>query len=607
MFKSIKASLSFLTLSEKIVWFSLVVARSTLAFLDIAAIAAIGYLATSLGSIASGGVGQKVEFAGIELPAVTSETIPLLTAIIIALFVLKSLLNIVLSGWAVFFVAKIESKAAKRISEIRFKGNLADARKYSVEEMMFAVTSGTSSAFNSILNSVNSIVSESVLFFSLIIMGFLFVDPSATIAALLYFGAVAVGLQLVLGPLTLKAQVKNFESSIKLTTSISNLLAVFRELTVSGKKNKFLGDIHSSKLIAANTAAKSSFLLTLPRHIVEVALILGISLFFLAQLLSGDIASSVGTIGVFLAGAFRLTTALLPLQASFLAIKTALPSAKIAQDILMGLPETVKRETKNLNTGEQITLIEQPIGALFENVTFLYPDTPSPALVNLNFTIEPGSQTALMGPSGAGKSTIADMLCLLLSPTSGRVLQITNSSSSELELSIGGRVSYVPQKPGMISGTILENVALGVEAESVDREEVISALESAHLGTLIKELPEGIDTSLGKLKDSLSGGQMQRLGLARAIYSKPNLLVMDEATSALDAESESEIQKTLEEMRGRVTVVVIAHRLNTIQHADKVILLEEGKVTDSGTFKELIARNPSVEKVVDLMRIDEGD
>jgi ATP-binding cassette subfamily C protein len=345
--------------------------------------------------------------------------------------------------------------------------------------------------------------------------------------------------------------------------------------------------------------------LSLPRHIIEVALILGLALFFLAQLLSGDIANSAGTIGVFLAGAFRLTTALLPLQASFLAIKTALPSAKIAHDILAGLPQLVEPETKNLNRAEQNTDIKQPIGAVFEDVTFSYPDSPAPALVNLNFTIEPGSQTALMGPSGAGKSTIADMLCLLLTPSSGRVFQITKSSSSEL--SIGGRVSYVPQKPGMISGTILENVALGVEPENVDREEVISALQAAHLGTLIKELPEGIDTSLGKLKDSLSGGQMQRLGLARAIYSKPNLLVMDEATSALDAESESEIQKTLEEMRGRVTVVVIAHRLNTIQHADKVILLEDGKVSDSGTFKELIARNPSVEKVVDLMRIDEGD
>jgi ATP-binding cassette subfamily C protein len=390
-----------------------------------------------------------------------------------------------------------------------------------------------------------------------------------------------------------------------LITSISNLLAVFRELTVSGKKRKYVGDIHSAKTEATNSAAKTALIASLPRHIIEAALIIGIALFFLAEVSSGDLASSAGKIGVFLAGAFRLTTALLPLQASFLAIKAALPSAKIAHDILQGLPELVERETKNLKTGEQSTHIEQPIGAVFEDVTFSYPDSSSPALLNLNFTIEPGSQTALMGPSGAGKSTIADMLCLLLTPTSGRVFQITNSS--KLERSIGGRVSYVPQKPGMISGTILENVALGVEPERVDREEVISALQAAHLGTLIQELPEGIDTSLGKLKDSLSGGQMQRLGLARAIYEKPNLLVMDEATSALDAESESEIQKTLEVMRGRVTVVVIAHRLNTIQHADKVILLEDGKVRDSGTFKELISRNPSVEKVVDLMRIDEGD
>jgi ATP-binding cassette subfamily C protein len=137
--------------------------------------------------------------------------------------------------------------------------------------------------------------------------------------------------------------------------------------------------------------------------------------------------------------------------------------------------------------------------------------------------------------------------------------------------------------------------------------DVIAALEEAHLGPLISELPKGIDTPLGKLKDSLSGGQMQRLGLARAIYFKPSLLVMDEATSALDAESESEIQKTLEELRGKVTVVVIAHRLNTIQHADKVILVEDGKVLDSGKFKELIARNPSVERGVELMRIDESD
>jgi ATP-binding cassette subfamily C protein len=327
--------------------------------------------------------------------------------------------------------------------------------------------------------------------------------------------------------------------------------------------------------------------------------------FFLSQVSTGDLATSIGTIGIFLAGSFRLTTALLPIQASFLAIKAALPLARIAQDILAGLPELRARQALTQNSFEESTDIDKPIGAVFENVSFSYPDSKHPALAKVSFVIEPGSQTALMGSSGAGKSTIADMLCLLIRPTSGSVFQITDSSN--LEPALGGRVSYVPQKPGMISGTILENVALGIELEDVNRDEVLNILKTVNLGPLLEDLPLGIDTHLGKLKDGLSGGQMQRLGLARALYSKPSLLVMDEATSALDAESEHQIQKTLEHMRGKVTVVVIAHRLNTIQHADKVILLEEGRVQDSGTFKELISRNLSVEKAVELMRIDEGE
>jgi ATP-binding cassette subfamily C protein len=156
----------------------------------------------------------------------------------------------------------------------------------------------------------------------------------------------------------------------------------------------------------------------------------------------------------------------------------------------------------------------------------------------------------------------------------------------------------------LVSGTILDNVALAESDDTVNRERAMEALQLANLADLIARMPEGLDTPLGKLQDGLSGGQMQRLGLARALYTEPGLLVMDEATSALDAESEVEIQRALDSMRGKVTVVLIAHRLNTIQHADKVILVEDGQVKDSGTFKELISRNPSVERAVDLMRIE---
>ena len=156
-----------------------------------------------------------------------------------------------------------------------------------------------------------------------------------------------------------------------------------------------------------------------------------------------------------------------------------------------------------------------------------------------------------------------------------------------------------------MSGSVAQNVALGSDNDNINEAQVWSALESAHLGEVVSSLPDGIHTDLGNYQDGLSGGQIQRLGLARALYSRPALLVMDEATSALDAESESEIAKALDQMRGKVTVVLIAHRLNTVQHADKVFLIEEGRVTDQGTFQELIRRNPSIDRLVQLMKVEE--
>ena len=606
MLNAIKLSFAFMTAFEKAVWIAIVTIRSALALLDIAGIMAIGYLVTSTVAIISGGseAGQSFELLGISLPAVNTETIPLIAGLILALFLAKAFLSVALTRWAAFFVANIEARAAKTISEIRFGGNLIGVRKYSLEEMMYAVQGGTANAFGGLLNSFNTLVSEGFLFIVIIVMGFFFVDATATVAAILYFGLIAFIIQFFIGSLMSKAQEINYHSSIGVTSSVNNLISVFRELSVSGKREKYIEDIYKAKREFANSNAKTFYLGGMPRYIIEAALLVGLALFFLAQLLSGDISSSAGKVGVFIAGGFRLTAALLPLQSALLSIKSAIPGAKIAHDILQGAPELIKSAPEPLDQSSQNIVLGKPIGVVFEGVSFSYPDSSSAALSNVNFTVEPGSQTALMGASGAGKSTIADILCLLLAPTSGRVYRSTNLSDQPGE--IGGRVSYVPQKPGMVSGTILENVALGEEVKTVDREEVIAALKAAHLGNLILDLPQGIDTPLGKLKDSLSGGQMQRLGLARAIYSKPSLLVMDEATSALDAESEAEIQKTLEDMRGKVTVVVIAHRLNTIQHADKVILLHDGKVQDSGTFKELIARNPSVEKGVELMKIEEN-
>jgi ATP-binding cassette subfamily C protein len=380
-------------------------------------------------------------------------------------------------------------------------------------------------------------------------------------------------------------------------------------LLVLGKREKYIEGIYKARVATAHSAATQYYLSGMPRYIIEAALLVGVALFVLSQAVAGDFVKSAATIGVFLSGGFRLTAALLPLQNALLTINAALPSARTAHAILevARRDEAEPREKAITKPNAPKLLAESssnaPIGVELRDVSFSYPDADNPAIRNASFQVQPGTQVALMGPSGAGKSTIADLLCTVLTPTGGRIVRTDSPNVADGSIELG-RVGYVPQRPGLVSGTILENVALAENEDQVNREQALEALRLANLSDLIAELPDGIDTPLGKLQDGLSGGQMQRLGLARALYSKPGLLVMDEATSALDAESEAEIQKALDSMRGKVTVVLIAHRLNTIQHADKVILVEDGLVKDSGTFKELIARNPSVERVVDLMTVE---
>ena len=595
---------------ERSKWSFLTGLRALLSILDLVGIFAIGFVVTSTAIFLTSGSdpNRVVEFAGLEIRAVNAQTLPLVSAAVLLLFLAKALFSVILTRRAAFFVATIEARSARTIAEIAFGGDLGEARKRSREEMMYAIQTGSPFAFNTLLSAVNALAAEAMLFV-LICIGFFFVDPLATLAAVVYFGLIALVMQYFVGSLMTRAGHVAAEAAVRANTAISDMLSVFRELLVLGKREKYIEGIYKARVSAADSAATQYYLSGMPRYIIEAALLVGVALFVLSQALSGDIVKSAATIGVFLSGGFRLTASLLPLQNALLTINSVLPGAKTAHDILsqrqLGshgrvLPTVV---SDSLPTTEGATGIPQPIGVKFEAVSFSYPESTTPALRGISFEIEPGSQVALMGPSGSGKSTIADLLCDVISPTDGSITK-GNSSEGFEQFQGAPRVSYVPQRPGLVSGTILENVALGEDSSRVSRERAADALRLAHLSDLVNELQDGIDTQLGKLQDGLSGGQMQRLGLARALYTNPGLLVMDEATSALDAESEAEIQTALNDMRGKVTVVLIAHRLNTIQHADKVLLVEGGQLKDSGTFKELIARNPSVERVVDLLRVE---
>jgi ATP-binding cassette subfamily C protein len=399
------------------------------------------------------------------------------------------------------------------------------------------------------------------------------------------------------------AGTKNAEATVQGNSVIGDLSEVLREATILQKKDFFFDRLYQARIKAASSSASLFVLNGMPRYIVETALIIAVAIFVLVQSATGDLVSAAGIVGVFLSGGLRLTASLLPLQSALLTIKQTIPQANKALDLLAGsdLDSSTGKLEANLSSQKS-----GPMSIEVKNVSFSYPGATGNSLNEISFSVNAGQQVALIGPSGAGKSTVADLITGLLEPTSGKV-SLDQINPKGIIRNSPGRIAYVPQKPGIVSGTILENIALGVPIGEVNQDLLKQAIQDSQLSSVINQLPDGVNTDLGKRRDELSGGQFQRIGLARALYTQPGLLVMDEATSALDADSENEINKALDAMRGKVTVILIAHRLNTVQRSDRVFLMELGKITGSGTFSELLQKSETVQGLAKLMAIESAD
>jgi ATP-binding cassette, subfamily B, bacterial PglK len=602
--KTVRKSLAFLLPNEKSRYFTLLGLRAFVAIFDLVGILAIGFLATSIALFITLGSDSNrvIEFAGIILPAVTAQTLPLVSSLILVLFIGKAALAIALTRQLAYFLARIEARSAKIVAQQAFGAGLGEARRHSREEIYFAVQAGSPSAFNSLLNSIGTIVAEGLLY-TLVICSFFVVDPVSALGAMVYFGLIAVVIQFFIGNKLQKAATNTTVGVVEANSAIGDLSEVMREATILNNKDYFLSKIYNARMRAASSNANQFVLAGMPRYIVETALIVAVALFVLIQSSSGDLVVAAGTVGVFLSGGLRLTASLLPMQSALLSIKQSIPLAEKALAFLA--PQGASSYLTKIQQVESSER-ELPVQVELKNVEFSYPDSEGVALRTISLNIAPGQQAALIGHSGAGKSTLADLLLGLIEPSSGTV-RLDGKSPLEVIGSSPGRLAYVPQKPGMISGTILENIALGVGTEDIDEVRLQKAIKDSHLNEVIDVLPDGLDTDLGKRRDELSGGELQRIGLARALYTQPKLLVMDEATSSLDANSENQINIALDEMRGKVTVLLIAHRLNTVQRSDIVFLVEDGKLSASGTFPALLKSNKTVQNLAELMSIELTD
>jgi ATP-binding cassette subfamily C protein len=600
MLAAVRRSLSLLSRRQRIIYFALLIARALGALLDLIGIVLVGLIAAFAATRVGTEPGEPVAILGIQLPAFTDDDLVVVVLVVLGVFLAKAVYAITLSRTLTAFIARREVENAQRIVEHLLTGSLTDVKRFSKAEVQYAATGGATAAFTGVLNNFATIVSEGFLLIA-IASTFFVVNPVAAIAAVAYFALLVFLIQAFIGRRLRLAGNEAAAGTVETSTVLSDVLDTFREISVLGRQRRFVMIMRDARARLAGSSATYAFYAAMPRYIIETGLILGVVVFAGILVLSGSVADGLVTLGVFLTGGVRIMASLLPLQTAVAALKITSEQSKSAYELLDAARE---RGPALLSGATRERMGTAALAVAIAKASYRYPGTEREVLSDATLSITAGAYAALIGPSGAGKTTLVDLLLGLIVPQSGEVT-IGGEPPHELREREPGALSYVPQKPGMVTGTIADNIALGIEEDDIDRALLEEVIDAAFLRELVDSLPDGAHTELGKQSDGLSGGQIQRIGLARALYARPKVLILDEATSGLDASSEAYIGRTLAALHGRVTVLVIAHRLSAVQHADTVFVMEDGRITAQGSFAELRKTVPMVAEYVKLMSFEE--
>jgi ABC-type multidrug transport system fused ATPase/permease subunit len=429
-------------------------------------------------------------------------------------------------------------------------------------------------------------------------IGLFLVDPVIAIFTMFTFLIIGIVLYRLLQTRAQRLGATSSELSISSNEKILEVLSAYRESVVRNRRNFYSKEIGKQRLALANTIAELTFMPNISKYVIEVTVVLGMLGIGATQFLLQDVGRAVGVLSVFLAASTRIAPAVLRVQQGAIQIKGSLGAAGPTLDLI----EELKLETRTTSIIDKLDT--DHIGFTPEisisGVTFRYSENGLPVLNNLNLDIKVGESVAIVGPSGAGKTTLVDVLLGVLEPEKGQVA-ISGKVPSETIQKWPGAISYVPQDVLIINGSIRANVSMGYPSETVSDSAIWNALSIAQLDKVVTDLVLGLETPVGDRGTRLSGGQRQRLGIARAMYTSPKLIVLDEATSSLDGQTESDLADALHALKGKVTVVMIAHRLSSVRKVDTVIYLENGQVRASGSFEDVRAKVPNFDKQANLM------
>ena len=492
---------------------------------------------------------------------------------LIGMFILKNIFLYIQQKFMLSFVYGNQFSTSERMMKNYLRKDYEFYLNADTAVVQRNITSDVNNMYALIL-ALLQLLSEGIVFVCLVAVLFL-QDPVMTVLVTVVLLAVLFVIKLVLKPIMHKAGEDNQNFYSGLYKLISQTVMGIKEVKITGKEQYFVDEYTQCGRGYVNAVQRYSLFNNIPRLLIETVMIICMVGYMLYLLLKGTgVETMIPTISAFGVAAMRL----LP---SATRINNQLNTIAFSEPFFMGVSDNLQDEINGQNIDMSFAKESKeklPVTKLIElkDITYAYPNTDKLIFDHADLTVPVGSSVGIVGTSGAGKSPVVDILLGLLKAQTGHIyadgVDVMEHYRAWLK-----NIGYIPQMIFMLDGTIRENVAFGVHKEAISEERIWEVLREAQLDEFVKGLPEGLDTQIGERGIRLSGGQRQRIGIARALYEDPEVLILDEATSALDNDTEAAIMDSINRLHGRKTLVIIAHRLQTIEKCDMIYRVEDGK------------------------------
>ena len=534
----------------------------------------------------------RIESAGFEFQIV------ILFALTVTLFSIRTFVSIWANIRIFRYLANQASYASKRIVEKMFQSKPESIISKKSQEFLYGITLGIDNLTLNFLGSITIFLTEIVFLFAILSV-IIIVQPVTGLVALAIFALATLGINKLTSDKAREYSSEVVSLSIRYNKKLLETLLIYRELFLRNKEIVVVEEVQTARSKTLVLRAQLIILPIISKYLFELTLILGGGLTALIQVTLSDTLTAISSVAIFLAAASRILPSLIRAQGSYLSMRQSEGNSEVTIHQLRELEKENTHTALSSEIIDEVSIFSPKLK--INNLSFAHDNESNFELRDINFEISAGQFVAIVGESGAGKTTLIDLMLGMLSPSSGS-LEISGLSPLDAIHKWPGKIAYVPQDITIIDGSIKKNVALE-EAYETSNEDVLIALEKSHLKNDVLSMKDGLNEIVGERGIRLSGGQRQRLGIARALFTKPEMIIFDEATSALDPLTEKTVTEAIYKKQGNTTLIVVAHRLSTVKYADLVVLLDNGKVVAKGTFDEVRGMSPKFDQQAKLVNL----